>query len=75
MPSISKFLDAYTKEASEATDAKRAKEVAANAKFAEGQMWRRCDTNVVGASGECLACDAEQGETCRAKRPAPETVE
>lgn len=26
---------------------------------------RRCETNVVGAAGECLSCDAEQGEHCR----------
>lgn len=26
---------------------------------------RRCDTNLVGAAGECLACNAEQGESCR----------
>jgi hypothetical protein len=25
----------------------------------------RCQTNLVGAAGECLACDADQGETCR----------
>lgn len=25
---------------------------------------RRCATNLVGAAGECLACDAEQGEHC-----------
>lgn len=28
---------------------------------------RRCDTNLVGAAGECLACDADQGEACWAK--------
>lgn len=28
-------------------------------------MPRRCDTNQVGGAGECLACDAEQGEHCR----------
>ncbi|TIO63050.1 MAG: DUF4031 domain-containing protein [Mesorhizobium sp.] len=28
---------------------------------------RRCDTNLVGGAGECLACDADQGEACRAK--------
>lgn len=28
-------------------------------------MPRRCDTNQVGASGECLACEADQGEHCR----------
>lgn len=27
---------------------------------------RRCDTNLVGAAGECLACDAEQGVHCLA---------
>lgn len=26
---------------------------------------RRCDTNLVGAGGECTACQADQGETCR----------
>ncbi|MCW5697915.1 MAG: hypothetical protein KIS96_14440 [Bauldia sp.] len=26
---------------------------------------KRCETNKVGASGECLACDAEQGVSCR----------
>ncbi|RUV69674.1 MAG: DUF4031 domain-containing protein [Mesorhizobium sp.] len=26
---------------------------------------RRCETNFVGGMGECLACDADQGETCR----------
>lgn len=26
---------------------------------------RRCETNLVGGAGECLACDAEQGEHCR----------
>jgi len=26
---------------------------------------RRCETNLVGAAGECLACDADQGEACR----------
>ena len=26
---------------------------------------RRCETNQVGAMGECLACDAEQGEHCQ----------
>ena len=26
---------------------------------------RRCETNLVGAAGECLACDADQGEHCR----------
>lgn len=31
---------------------------------------RRCDTNEVGASGECLACDADQGEHCR-RQSAP----
>lgn len=34
----------------------------------EGEQPRRCDTNVVGAAGECLACDAEQGVSCQAKR-------
>lgn len=29
---------------------------------------RRCDTNHVGAAGECLACDADQGERCREPR-------
>lgn len=27
---------------------------------------RRCKTNFVGAMGECLACDAEQGVSCQA---------
>lgn len=27
---------------------------------------RRCDTNLVGGAGECLACDAAQGEHCKA---------
>lgn len=26
---------------------------------------RRCKTNLVGGAGECLACDADQGEHCR----------
>ncbi len=26
---------------------------------------RRCATNIVGAAGECLACDAEQGVACQ----------
>lgn len=26
---------------------------------------RRCQTNVVGAGGECLACGAEQGVACK----------
>jgi hypothetical protein len=26
---------------------------------------RRCKTNLVGAMGECLACDAEQGVSCQ----------
>lgn len=30
---------------------------------------RRCVTNQVGASGECLACDADQGEHCRDEYP------
>lgn len=36
-------------------------------------MPRRCDTNQIGAAGECLACDAEQGVACRATNP-PEVV-
>ncbi len=28
-------------------------------------MPRRCDTNQVGAAGECLACDAEAGVHCK----------
>lgn len=33
---------------------------------------RRCDTNQVGAIGECLHCDAEQGEMCKSPvRRAP----
>lgn len=32
---------------------------------------RRCETNQVGAAGECLACDAEQGVAClKPKREA-----
>ncbi len=27
---------------------------------------RRCESNIVGAAGECLACDAEQGVHCLA---------
>ena len=27
---------------------------------------RRCETNFVGGMGECLHCDAQQGEHCRA---------
>lgn len=27
---------------------------------------RRCQTNLVGAAGECLACDVEQGVHCQA---------
>lgn len=26
---------------------------------------KRCQTNLVGAAGECFACDADQGEACR----------
>lgn len=26
---------------------------------------RRCETNIVDTHGECLACDADQGEHCR----------
>lgn len=26
---------------------------------------RRCETNLVDNAGECLACDADQGEHCR----------
>lgn len=38
---------------------------------------RRCDTNLVGGMGECIACDADQGEACRRPlvtkhRPDPE---
>jgi hypothetical protein len=33
----------------------------------------RCKTNLVGGMGECLACDAEQGEACRAI-PEPREV-
>jgi len=29
---------------------------------------RRCETNIVGAIGECLACDAEQGVACQSTR-------
>ena len=37
---------------------------------------RRCETNIVGGIGECLACDAEQGVSCQfdamlAARSAP----
>lgn len=27
----------------------------------QANQLRRCKTNIVGAAGECLACDAEQG--------------
>lgn len=30
-------------------------------------MPRRCDTNQVGATGECLACGADNGEHCKAE--------
>ncbi len=33
--------------------------------IAELRKARRCKSNIVGAAGECLACDAEQGEHCR----------
>lgn len=33
--------------------------------IAELRKARRCETNMVGDAGECLACDAEQGEHCR----------
>lgn len=36
----------------------------AQAKWQQGQP-RRCETNIVGAMGECLACDAEQGVHCQ----------
>ena len=26
---------------------------------------KRCETNEVGAFGECIFCDADQGEACR----------
>jgi hypothetical protein len=29
---------------------------------------RRCETNIVGGIGECLACDAEQGVACQSTR-------
>jgi hypothetical protein len=29
---------------------------------------RRCETNYVGAAGECLACQADQGEACKLPR-------
>lgn len=32
---------------------------------------RRCETNVVGLFGECLACGADQGEVCQ-KKPVAE---
>jgi len=32
---------------------------------------RRCETNIVGGIGECLACDAEQGVACNAARIQP----
>lgn len=38
--------------------------------YEAGRVPRRCDTNVVGAAGECLACDAEQGVNCLAKASA-----
>lgn len=37
---------------------------AAQAIWQQGQP-RRCETNQVGAAGECLACDAEQGVHCQ----------
>lgn len=33
--------------------------------IAELRNARRCKTNAVGGVGECLVCDAEQGEHCR----------
>ena len=44
---------------------------AAQPRWQEGQP-RRCETNQVGAAGECLACDAEQGVHCL-KPPALST--
>lgn len=35
------------------------------AMIAELRHARRCKTNLVGGMGECLACDADQGEACR----------
>lgn len=29
---------------------------------------QRCKTNLVGGIGECLSCDADQGEICRGPR-------
>lgn len=45
---------------------------AAQVIWQQGQP-RRCETNLVGASGECLACDAEQGVYCL--RPAEERTD
>lgn len=33
----------------------------------EEKRLRRCEQLVVGHVGECLACDAEQGEACRGR--------
>lgn len=33
-------------------------------------MPRRCDTNQVGGMGECMACDADQGVSCRSPKSA-----
>jgi hypothetical protein len=30
---------------------------------------RRCNTNYVGLYGECLACNADQGEACLSPQP------
>jgi hypothetical protein len=47
----------------------RAVELAEKAVAEAEARSRRCETNQVGASGECLHCNAEQGETCRSQRP------
>jgi hypothetical protein len=35
------------------------------AKAAEALPGRRCDTNQVGLNGECVACEADNGEACK----------
>lgn len=38
---------------------------------AQAMQLRRCDSNLVDAAGECLACGAIQGEACRKPPAAP----
>ncbi|MET4342003.1 hypothetical protein [Bradyrhizobium sp. RT9a] len=33
---------------------------------------RRCDTDLCDAGGDCIACDAVQGEACQAPRKGPQ---